>query len=156
MSPADPRPVLVCFDGSDAAARALHTVVDVLGGRPAVVLTVWESLARRLARTGGFGAYALDQESEIDTDEAAAARAAAQDGARRAREAGIEASARAEEAEVAIWRTIIDVADEIDAALIVCATRGRGSVRTALLGSVSHAVLQHAGRPVLVSPEPRG
>jgi nucleotide-binding universal stress UspA family protein len=40
-----------------------------------------------------------------------------------------------------------------DARLIACGRRGRGAVTSALLGSVSHAVLAHAGRPVLIAPE---
>ena len=61
---------------------------------------------------------------------------------------------RVEQAMGATWAKIIEVADEIDAGLIVCGTRGRGAVRTALLGSVSHAVLTHSGRPVLIAPAP--
>ncbi|MFZ2112882.1 MAG: universal stress protein [Solirubrobacteraceae bacterium] len=40
-----------------------------------------------------------------------------------------------------------------DARLIVCGRRGLGAVASALLGSVSHVVLAHAGRPVLIAPE---
>jgi nucleotide-binding universal stress UspA family protein len=71
----------------------------------------------------------------------------AQDGARRAGEIGLQATARIEEADSAVWRTIVGVADEIDTGLIVCGTRGRGSLRTALLGSTAHSVLAHAGGP---------
>jgi nucleotide-binding universal stress UspA family protein len=122
----------------------------------AIVLTVWQPLTARLTETGGFGVFALEDESEIDEGERDAARAAAEDGVARAREIGLEAEARVEQAEIAVWKTIVNVADEVDAGLIVCGTRGRGSIRTALLGSTSHAVLQHAGRPVLISPEPHG
>jgi nucleotide-binding universal stress UspA family protein len=122
----------------------------------AIVLTVWQPLTARLTETGGFGVFALEDESEIDEAERDAARAAAEDGVARAREIGLTAEARVEQAEIAVWKTIVDVADEVDAGLIVCGTRGRGSIRTALLGSTSHAVLQHAGRPVLISPEPHG
>lgn len=128
----------------------------MLTSRSAVVLTVWQPLTARLSETGGFGVFALEQESELDEQERDAARDAAEDGARRAREIGLEADPRVEQAEGPVWQSIVDVANEIDAGLIVCGTRGRGTIRTVLLGSTSHAVLQHAGRPVLISPEPRG
>nr|MDQ2895995.1 hypothetical protein [Actinomycetota bacterium] len=37
-----PRPVLLCFDGSDAAACAIAEAGELVGRRNAVVLTVWE------------------------------------------------------------------------------------------------------------------
>ena len=46
--------------------------------------------------------------------------------------------------------SIVAVADEKKADLIVLGSRGRGAVTSAILGSVSHAVLRRASRPVLV------
>jgi nucleotide-binding universal stress UspA family protein len=63
------------------------------------------------------------------------------------------ASARIEQATQGAGIMIVEIADELDARLIVCGRRGRGAVTSALLGSVSHAVLAHAGRPVLIAPE---
>ena len=49
---------------------------------------------------------------------------------------------------------ILDVADELDAEAIVVGSRGLTGVKSLLLGSVSHALLQHADRPVIVVPAP--
>lgn len=38
--------------------------------------------------------------------------------------------------------------------MIVLGTRGLGGVKSFLLGSVSHAVVQHADRPLLIVPSP--
>ena len=148
------KPTLVCYDGSEDSRQALHAVGDLLASTDAVVLTVWQPLTAVLAEAGGFGMFALDDEDKIDAEEEAAARAAAEDGAKRASARGFNATARVEEASEGVWRTIVDVANEIDAGLIVCGNRGRGGVQSLLLGSVSHAVLQQSHRPVLIAPTP--
>ena len=51
-----------------------------------------------------------------------------------------------------IWRAICDEADNLDAEPIVVGARGLSRVQSALLGSVSSAVVVHAHRPVLVIP----
>jgi nucleotide-binding universal stress UspA family protein len=149
------KPTLVCYDGSDQSNRGLESIRGLLAPANVVVLTVWQPLTTKLAESGSFGVYALDDETSVDDSEEQAARDAAERGAERARAAGHNAIARVEEAQQAAWLKIIEVADEIDAGLIVCGTRGRGPVKTALLGSVSHAVLTHSGRPVLIAPAPR-
>jgi hypothetical protein len=48
-------PVLFCFDGSDGSREALRAAADLIN-RPVdvVVLTVWETVATRLALAGAF------------------------------------------------------------------------------------------------------
>ena len=74
-------------------------------------------------------------------------------GAERARNAGFVAEARAE-VEAPTWEGIVDVADEIDAAVIVIGSRGLNGPRELFEGSVSREVAAHAGRPVLIVPPP--
>ena len=155
MTPASDRPTLVCYDGSDPSRRGLEAIRGLLAPTEIVVLTVWQPLVTKLSESGSFGVFALDEETEVDEGEERAARAAAEEAAELARASGHSATARVEQAAGAVWSKIIEIADELDARLIVCGTRGRGAIKTALLGSVSRAVLAHSGRPVLIAPAPK-
>jgi nucleotide-binding universal stress UspA family protein len=147
-------PVLFCFDGSEGSRRALRAVVDLIQ-RPvdAVVLTVWETLATRLARTGAFAAGSAVAGDDLDVQEESYAKSVAEEGALRANEHGYKASAMVRESFDGVPQAILETADELSARLIVCGQRGRGPVRSALLGSVSHSLASHARRPVLIAPE---
>ena len=57
------------------------------------------------------------------------------------------------EATESVSKTINQIAQEIDAGLVVCGQRGRGPIGSALLGSVSHALAAHTKRPVLIAPQ---
>jgi nucleotide-binding universal stress UspA family protein len=66
----------------------------------------------------------------------------------------MSAVARSECERSSIWETIIAVADEVDADLVVTGSRGLGRLRSLLLGSVSDGLLHHCRRPTLVVPSP--
>ena len=149
-----PGPVLFCYDGSEGSRAAMAAAAELVAHpTPAVVLTIWEPAAVMLARAGGFGGGYLSDESKVDGEQAQFAADAAEEGVARARDHGYDASSRVEQATEGAGRRIIEIADELDARLIVCGRRGLGAVASALLGSVSHVVLAHAGRPVLIAPE---
>jgi nucleotide-binding universal stress UspA family protein len=146
------KPVLFCYDGSDGSKRALGGAVELVKPGDAVVLVVWTPAAVQLAQAGSF-LVAIPNEGEIDGEQAALAKKIAEEGAAEARSRGYNASARVAEAGESVARTIDEVAQEIDAALIVCGQRGRGAIKSALLGSVSHGLASHAKRPVLIAPQ---
>lgn len=160
----DPRPVLLCFDGSENAAAAIAKAGELLGQHEAVVLTACEPLAEwepydpatiLTAPVSRLGAHALG----LDEIVRELARERADQGVALAQAAGFQATARVGEGKG--WRVICDVAEELDAQAIVVGARGLSRVQSALLGSVSAAVVVHARQPVLVvsshaRPEPRG
>lgn len=144
--------VLICYDGSDSAKLAIDAAAEILGARRAVVLDVGPPLtaAESLAVMAPVAPGAAFEDLNEDD-----ARQRAQVGADRARRAGFDAEARAGLA-APTWQGIVDVADEIDAAVIVLGSRGLNGARELLEGSVSHEVAQHAGRPLLIVPPPAG
>jgi len=75
-------------------------------------------------------------------------------GAGGATAAGLVAEPRIAVRQDGIAGAILAVADELGADAIVLGTRGLTGIRSMLLGSVSHAVLQHADRSVIVVPSP--
>jgi nucleotide-binding universal stress UspA family protein len=76
-------------------------------------------------------------------------------GVRRAATAGLVAQPRVVNRDDDIAAVILAEAAAVDAGVIVLGTRGLGSVKSLMLGSVSHAVLHHADRAVLVIASPR-
>jgi nucleotide-binding universal stress UspA family protein len=146
------RPVLFCYDGSEGSKAALSVAVElVMHPADAVVLVVWTPIALQLARGGSLLA-AVPNEGEMDEEEAAAAQRLADEGAEDAKRRGYNASALIAQANESVARTITEVAREIDARLIVCGQRGRGTIASAVLGSVSHQLSARAERPVLIAP----
>jgi nucleotide-binding universal stress UspA family protein len=142
------RPILLCDDGSETAARAVRDAGELLPGRQALALFVWQSVTRNPLASMAGGLAVLPE--DVDERSAAAAAQAAEQAAERARGAGFDAAPLVVEAIGPVWQAILDTARERDAAVIVLGPRGLSGVRQALLGSVSEKVVRHADRPVLV------
>lgn len=162
-------PVLLCYDGSDPAKRAIERAGQAVGGGEAIVLTVWESLGSAILRNLPSGETEFGREAkgiaedvvdELDASIAEAAQATAAEGARLAAAAGFDArplarralARAAERTTVTVWRAVLDVADEQAASLIVLGSRGRSGVKSVVLGSVTYGAVHNSQRPVLVVP----
>jgi nucleotide-binding universal stress UspA family protein len=143
--------ILICYDGSDGAERAIDAAAALLGSRRAIVLDVGAPVtpAESFAVTLPVAPEAAFMDLNADD-----ALSRARVGAEHARRAGFEAEARGNVAAPA-WENIVEVADEIDAAVIVIGSRGLTGAREVLEGSLSHEVAEHAGRPVLIVPPPK-
>ncbi|MER7547828.1 universal stress protein [Actinomadura sp.] len=149
--------VLIAFDGSDDARAAVDYAARRLKPEPAVVMTVWEPLLTQLGWAPLAAAVPVAAEAPDEGfEEEKQAEELARKGADMARAAGLtDVTTRAERGGGPVWAAIVDVADELDASLIVTGSRGLAGARSVILGSVSTRVLHHAHRPVLVVPPPR-
>ena len=144
--------ILIAYDGSDDAKAAIAQAGTLFPGQAATVLTVWEHFVDTMTRAGGL-VLLVDYE-EVDGETQKAAIAKAEEGAALAREAGLKADARTAVAGLSIADAILSEAGAMDAAAVVCGSRGYTGVKSLLLGSISRHVLQHADRPVVVVPSP--
>ena len=149
--------ILFCYDGSSDARAAIDHAGKLLGGQAATVLTVWEPLIDVMARSGaGFGAGVIELDTDrIDAASEKTARERAEEGTERARRAGLDPEPRTRARAGTIAETILDEAAALNADAVMLGTRGLTGVKSLLLGSVSHAVLQDADRPVFIVPSPQ-
>lgn len=142
--------VLLCYDGSDDAYEAIARAGPLLADRRAIVLNVYRHAGEAAIPIGGVPVGRPPAEVEEATVDYA--RETARRGCDIARGAGFDAEPHVVEARGRIADTILHFAAEHDVEAIVVGSRGRGGVRSALLGSVS-AGLVHAGElPVIVMP----
>jgi len=132
--------IVVGYDGSDCARAALRTAVEVARAMGDDIHVV---AAYEVSRMGGEVA-----------DLAAALRERAERIGALARDqaAGLHAEITSEVVDDRPHAALTDVAERLDARMIVVGTHGEGPLRSALIGSTPHKLLQSAGRPVLVVP----
>ena len=142
-------PILICYDRSDDARRAIAVAGSLFPGRGAIVLHAWSPTAVIAAAYGGMVSLPTYDDNELQQ----AALKLSEEGARVATDAGFLAKAEiTQSTHEGTWHAILTVADARDAALIVIGARGLSAFKSFVLGSVSHGVVQHARRPVLVVP----
>jgi len=147
--------ILIAYDGSDDAKSAIEHAASLMSGQPATVVTVWEPYLQILTRYPSPLALVAADAGEMDEASRTAAHDTAEEGAALARSHGLDASARAVAREDSIVETLLAEADRTNASAIVLGSRGLGGLGSLLMGSVSHALMMHADRPVLVVPSPK-
>lgn len=155
-------PVLIGYDGSEAAERALRDGAAVLAPRRALVVVVWEAGAafetvELPTATVGIPPVPIDIRGALEIEAALCRQAqrTAQQGAALAREAGLEAEGLAVADEISVAETLVRLTHERDAQALVVGAHGHGRLSEVLLGSTSRTVIRTAPCPVLVSPVPR-
>jgi nucleotide-binding universal stress UspA family protein len=128
--------VVVGYDGSDAARRALEQV-RALGPRGSRIVVV--AVASELRSAGLSSQLADDLQQQPLLDEARALLGVAE---------GARVETRAEVGDPAV--VLVDVARAVAAELLVVGRRGGDFVARTLLGSVAERIVRHAPCDVLV------
>jgi nucleotide-binding universal stress UspA family protein len=144
------RPILICYDGSPESERALAAAdALLLHGRTVVVdVALPPTLEEREATF-------LDPGRDPVALRARETRRTAHRGAQKAQVAGFAAVERVAVA-LPAWQGVVDLADSIDASVIVVGSRGLSTAGELFERSTSHALAVHSGRPVLIVPPPHG
>jgi nucleotide-binding universal stress UspA family protein len=146
-------PALVGYDGSPAATQALQEAIDLLGPVPLLVVVIWEAgLPFELAATPTIDPAPIDIRAalELDRQRYDRARRWAEQAAADARQAGGTADGLVVADELTPADTLIRLAAERDAPVIVVGRHGHRAVTEALMGSTTRELIRRAPCPVLV------
>ena len=153
----DSSPVLIAYDGSDAAKHAISAAADLFAGRRAFVVTIWEpGLAYAMSDLEPTGPELspipmdIEGSQELEDDLQVDARRTAAEGAELAKAAGLDVEALVVADRVSVAEALVQVAEKQAVAAIVVGSRGLTGLRARLEGSTSSAVLKHATVPVVV------
>ena len=151
-SPAD-GPLLLCYDGSDDAKHAIERAGELFHGRHALVVTVRQpTLVGSVSLLGATAG--MVNVVEVERAPVESGGRVANEGARIAQDAGLDAEPVGVETTRPVWETIVEFADRHEAATIVMGSRGLTGLRSMLLGSVSSAVVHHSNRPTMIIRRP--
>ena len=152
--------VIIAYDGSPAARRAVVDAAKILGSCLILVASVWEE---GLALAGPampspdtmMISTRVDPELSLELDHASHEHAerVSREGAALASSLGLDAQPVALPDEGNVAKTILRLAHERHAAAIVVGSRGLSGLRAKLEGSTSKGLLKHAPCPVVVVHE---
>jgi nucleotide-binding universal stress UspA family protein len=137
------RTILLAIDGSKYSEKAVELAkhLATVGNEEVVVTHVTELLPARVQAYPG-----LDAEADKEVIELAKGYVAELE------EAGIKARAELRSSQYGgVARILTNLAEDLDAGLIVMGSHGRGDLTALLLGSVAHKVLHLTSRPVLIA-----
>jgi nucleotide-binding universal stress UspA family protein len=147
--------LLIAYDGSEAARAAVRAVGGLFPGDEAVVLAAYErppGLGRALVAGATPNTSAVQSIKALARETSARAMATAEEGSALAAQSGLAAEPEIVVTKGGVWPEVLATAEEREAEIIACGTRGRGGLGRALLGSTAASILHHAHCSVLIVP----
>ena len=147
-------PIIIAYDGSDTAKAAIRAAAELLGSRPAVVVTVWDPTTGydvgTMTDDTSLALLDADEAEEVDDELKARANVTAKRGVELAKSLGFQAEELVLSDEGNVADAIVDLARKRDAPAIVVGSTGRRGLLARLEGSTSKGVLKRAHCPVVV------
>jgi nucleotide-binding universal stress UspA family protein len=145
-----PTRILVATDGSREAELAVTTAADLAKSTDSELHVVHVGEMPLVYHPERHAYRAVYEEHEKEAQQLLEAEVA------RIKEAGAtvaQSHLRLGRANVRVAEEIVELAQSIDAGMIVMGSRGQGRLRRALVGSVSESVVRHAHCPVTIVRE---
>ena len=144
-------PLLLCYDGSDSAKRAIAMAGELFDPQPAIVFHFWESWIAEAPALASLSRAVEGMATELDEIGEDLSSKVTGDGVELAEQAGFDATGLSERAVGPGWMAVREAANRHECAAIVIGSRGLTGV-SAALGSVSNGCVHNSHRPVLVVP----
>ncbi|MEA3214584.1 MAG: hypothetical protein QOJ19_740 [Acidimicrobiia bacterium] len=148
-------PVVIGYDGSPPAARAIRETGALVGPRPALVVVVWEPEVAYNALAPTFEPAPIDFHTVLQLEQELyeGAQRLAEEGASLARESKLDAQGLAVADDLSVSGALVRVARERNAAALAVGAHGHRALRELLLGSTTREVIHNAPCPVIVVRE---
>ena len=143
-----PTTILLATDGSRDAELARTTAVDLANST--------NSELHLVTVAPGYPSYDIRKPEVLEQLRRQAEDILSEQAKKVERDGGKVAEKHLRIAERYRAQQIVQVAEDIEASLIVMGNRGLGGIRRALMGSVSDSVVRHAPCPVLVVRPKKG
>ena len=146
--------MLIAYDGSARADRALDYAAHLLRPTHVEILTAWEPAARQAVRAvSRSGLNQAPNPENVEDDPAyAEALEICRRGIAKAESLGLSGHAQLVESVSTIQSAIVDAAQELDVDVIVTGTRALTGFRSLWNNSTAEYIVRNAGLPVFIVP----
>lgn len=147
--------MLIAYDGSPQAARAMEDAARLLRPTTVEILTAWEPVARQAARAGsrsGLHQSTLAPDTPEEDPAYEEALEICRQGVALAESLGLAGRAHIVECATTIAQAIIDAAAELNVDVIVTGTRALTGFKALWTSSMADQIVRNAGMPVFIVP----